>query len=161
MAGDMQDKSRPGPSSLGVHGTLRKVFVVSVSLVYCLFVGEPAAAMTPKALFRSCETVVAGVRIRQAAELEVPRTGTSMLVLYVGSSKHVGADRPKRQAVIGCLRTREHRASRLCADFRSLGAVAELVGIEGGVVSGVFNLESSGVEALDWRPRHDEQYHEA
>jgi hypothetical protein len=42
-----------------------------------------------------------------------------------------------------------------------LGAVAELVGIEVGVVSGVFNLESSGVEASDWRPRHDEQYHEA
>jgi hypothetical protein len=41
------------------------------------------------------------------------------------------------------------------------GAVAELVGIEGGVVSGVFNLESSSVEALDWRPRHDEHYHEA
>jgi 8-oxo-dGTP pyrophosphatase MutT (NUDIX family) len=41
------------------------------------------------------------------------------------------------------------------------GAVAELVGIEGGVVSGVFNLESSGVEASDWRPRHDEHYHEA
>jgi hypothetical protein len=42
-----------------------------------------------------------------------------------------------------------------------LGGVAELVGIEGGVVSGVTNLESSGVEASDWRPRHDEQYHEA
>jgi hypothetical protein len=41
-----------------------------------------------------------------------------------------------------------------------LGGVAELVGIEGGVVSGVINLESSGVEASDWRPRHDEQYHE-
>jgi hypothetical protein len=41
------------------------------------------------------------------------------------------------------------------------GAVAELVGIEGGVVSGVLNLESSGVEASDWRPRHDEHYHEA
>ena len=40
------------------------------------------------------------------------------------------------------------------------GAVAGLVGIEGGVVSGVFNLESSGVEAPDWRPRHDKQYHE-
>ena len=40
------------------------------------------------------------------------------------------------------------------------GAVAGLVGIEGGVVSGVFNLESSGVRASDWRPRHDEQYHE-
>jgi hypothetical protein len=44
---------------------------------------------------------------------------------------------------------------------RQGGPVARLVGIEGGVVSGVFNLESSGVEALDWRPRHDEQYHEA
>jgi hypothetical protein len=41
------------------------------------------------------------------------------------------------------------------------GAVAELVGIDGGVVSGVINLESSGVEASDWRPRHDERYHEA
>jgi hypothetical protein len=53
--------------------------------------------------------------------------------------------------------------------FFVVGAVLELVGIEGGVVSGVINLESSGVinlessgvEASDWRPRHDEQYHEA
>jgi len=44
---------------------------------------------------------------------------------------------------------------------RQKRAVAELVGIEGGVVSGVINLESSGVEASDWRPRHDEQYHDA
>jgi two-component system cell cycle response regulator DivK len=42
----------------------------------------------------------------------------------------------------------------------ALGAVARLVGIEGGVVSGVFNLESPGVEAPDWRPRHGKQYHE-
>jgi hypothetical protein len=41
------------------------------------------------------------------------------------------------------------------------GAVAGLVGIECGVVSGVINLESSGVEASDSRPRHDEHYHEA
>ena len=41
------------------------------------------------------------------------------------------------------------------------GPVAELVGIEGGVVSGVFNLKSSGVEAPDRRPRHEEHYHEA
>ena len=40
------------------------------------------------------------------------------------------------------------------------GPVVELVGIEGGVVSGVFNLESSGVEAPDRRPRHEEHYHE-
>jgi hypothetical protein len=41
-----------------------------------------------------------------------------------------------------------------------IGPVAGLVGIEGGVVSGVINLESSGVRASDWRPRHDEHYHE-
>ena len=42
-----------------------------------------------------------------------------------------------------------------------LDAVARLVGIEGGVVSGVFNLKSSGVRASDWRPRHDKRYREA
>ena len=42
-----------------------------------------------------------------------------------------------------------------------MGAVAELVGIEVGVVSGVINLESSGVEASDWRLRHEQAYHEA
>jgi len=47
-----------------------------------------------------------------------------------------------------------------CSQWQ-LGAVGELVGIDGGVVSGVINLESSGVEASDWRPRHDERYHEA
>ncbi len=41
------------------------------------------------------------------------------------------------------------------------GAVAGLVGIRVGVVSGVMNLESSGVEASDWRPRHDQAYHDA
>ena len=41
------------------------------------------------------------------------------------------------------------------------GPVADLVGIEVGVVSGVMNLESSGVEASDWRLRHNQGYHEA
>ena len=45
-------------------------------------------------------------------------------------------------------------------DFKS-GPVAGLVGIEGGVVSGVFNLESPGVRAPGRRPRHDQRYHEA
>jgi hypothetical protein len=54
----------------------------------------------------------------------------------------------------------EHAALRVTHDPHH-GAVAELVGNEGGVVSGVINLESSGVEASDWRPRHDEHYHEA
>jgi hypothetical protein len=41
------------------------------------------------------------------------------------------------------------------------GPFAELIGIEGGVVSGMINFESSGVGALDRRPRHEEHYHEA
>jgi hypothetical protein len=49
----------------------------------------------------------------------------------------------------------------LQSQLAKTGPVAELVGIEGGVVSGVFNLESSGVEAPDRRPRHEEHYHEA
>jgi hypothetical protein len=57
------------------------------------------------------------------------------------------------------LRANDHETSE--SEEFSLGAVAELVGIEVGVVSGVINLESSGVEASDWRPRHDEHYHEA
>ena len=40
------------------------------------------------------------------------------------------------------------------------GGVGGVVGIEGGVVSGVINLESSGVSASDWRPRHEEHYQE-
>ena len=48
----------------------------------------------------------------------------------------------------------------LFARWRIAGPVAELVGIEGGVVSGVFNLESSDVGASDRRPRHEERYHE-
>ena len=38
------------------------------------------------------------------------------------------------------------------------GPVGGVVGIEGGVVSGVINLESSGVGASDWRPRHEKHY---
>src|SRR5712675_516450 len=58
------------------------------------------------------------------------------------------------------LEIRTGQISGLPGRTGSRGAVAELVGIEGGVVSGVINLESSGVEASDWRPRHDEHYHE-
>jgi hypothetical protein len=36
-----------------------------------------------------------------------------------------------------------------------------LIGNDGGIVSGVFNLGTFGVEAPDRRPRHDEHYHEA
>jgi hypothetical protein len=62
----------------------------------------------------------------------------------------------------GTLRRRLTRShSILGALSMAICAVAGLVGIEDGVVSGVINLESSGVEAPDWRPRHDGHYHEA
>jgi hypothetical protein len=57
-------------------------------------------------------------------------------------------------------RERQTRLQSQCNGI-SMGAVAELVGIEGGVVSGVINLESSDVGASDRRPRHEEHYHEA
>jgi hypothetical protein len=41
------------------------------------------------------------------------------------------------------------------------GPVAGLVGIEGGVVSGVINLESPDVSASGRRPRHENRYHDA
>jgi hypothetical protein len=53
--------------------------------------------------------------------------------------------------------SRQHPAVKIA----TCGGVAGLVGIKCGVVSGVINLESSGVEAPDWRPRHDKHYHEA
>ena len=47
-----------------------------------------------------------------------------------------------------------------CRGLCREGPVAGLVGIKGGVVSEVINLESSGVGAPDRRPRHEQQYHE-
>ena len=49
----------------------------------------------------------------------------------------------------------------VCRLFPKMGAVRRLVGIEVGVVSGVFNLESPGVDAPGWRLRHEEAYHTA
>ena len=40
------------------------------------------------------------------------------------------------------------------------GGVDGVVGIEDGVVSGVIHLQSSGVGASDWRPRHEKHYQE-
>ena len=53
-------------------------------------------------------------------------------------------------------RERSLRATMSLPIVSCLGAVAGLVGNEGGVVSEVINLESSGVGAPDRRPRHDE-----
>jgi hypothetical protein len=65
-----------------------------------------------------------------------------------------------RMIAFNCSVERQTRLQSQCNGI-SMGAVAELVGIEGGVVSGVINLESSDVGASDRRPRHEEHYHEA
>jgi hypothetical protein len=80
---------------------------------------------------------------------------------------------PRSGCFMGCLPELLRRCS-LSLDVRRLddgpplvnfrfvkGAVAGLVGIEGGVVSGVFNLESPGVEAPGRRPRREECYQQA
>ena len=71
-------------------------------------------------------------------------------------SSVAGSSRPSASAVLRLM-----NSSIFVDCWTGKGPVVELVGIEGGVVSGVFNLESSGVEAPDRRPRHEEHYHEA
>jgi hypothetical protein len=68
---------------------------------------------------------------------------------------------PKFAPAMGNEMARDGTRLALFIDGANAGPVAELVGIEVGVVSGVMNLESSGVEASDWRPRHEEIYHDA
>jgi hypothetical protein len=70
----------------------------------------------------------------------------------------MGLTRPPTEAALSSV---VFKSFALSVWLSATGPVAELVGIEGGVVSGVFNLESSGVEAPDRRPRHEEHYHEA
>src|SRR5436190_18977757 len=91
---------------------------------------------------------------RNAGSLSAPLRGSTAAAAWprIGSAS---TERPWRSCV--------SPQSASCSENSAIrpGAVAGLVGIECGVVSGVINLESSGVEASDWRPRHDEHYYEA
>jgi hypothetical protein len=58
------------------------------------------------------------------------------------------------------LGTRTIRTTAISGNRSRNGGVGGVVGIEGGVVSGVIHLESSRVGASDWRPRHEEHYQE-
>ena len=91
------------------------------------------------------------------------------LVIQVENAGSVAHQSPSRGELAPIVNCRNRMAScqrddlfvMVEEEYVAGGPVAELVGIEGGVVSGVFNLESSGVEAPDRRPRHEEHYHEA
>ncbi len=61
----------------------------------------------------------------------------------------------------GTLTAGQKSAEGIVGHVVGKGAVRRLVGIEVGVVSGVFNLESPGVDAPGWRLRHEEAYHTA
>ena len=81
----------------------------------------------------------------------VERTAAGQQFVIPGTEKPRAAPRIKYA----------REGSQLVIPGAEQGAVAELVGIECGVVSGVFNLELSGIEVPDWRPRHGKHYHEA
>ena len=68
--------------------------------------------------------------------------------------------RPRNDVRCSILSFRELLLTFFDLSGKTDGSVAGVVGIEGGVVSGVINLESSGVGASDWRPRHEELYQE-
>ena len=98
------------------------------------------------------------------AECRLELHPTKTRIVYCKDDRRQGKNETVMFDFLGyCFRPRSVRgpySQKIFSPMRR-GPVAGLVGIEGGVVSGVFNLESSGVEASDWRPRHDEQYHEA
>jgi Rap1a immunity proteins len=72
ITGSMQ---REGTWRATLRATYAALTIVLASAALCLATAGPAAAITPKALLRSCEAVVAGSRVRQVAVLDVPRTG--------------------------------------------------------------------------------------
>src|SRR5580704_10669925 len=79
----------------------------------------------------------------------------------------LGADRGAMVTRVECARlcpcSRRDMAGNLSTALPSIrtGPVAGLVGIEVGVVSGVINLDSPGLEAPVRRPRHEECYQQA
>jgi two-component SAPR family response regulator len=95
-------------------------------------------------------------------DVDVVRTAVGMILEREGHTIEVATDGREALFLVGVRPPDAVITDLWMPHFDGLGgAVAELVGIEGGVVSGVFNLESSGVDASDRRPRHDEHYHEA
>jgi hypothetical protein len=114
----------------------------------CTFTRSAATCLTA--------TAAAGHGSRSGTRQARPRCGSR-----TGASELILGRKPSGLA--GPCRDRFARAEDSADSVASVaisGAVAGVVGIEGGVVSEVFNLESSGVDAPDRRPRHDQEYHE-
>ena len=91
---------------------------------------------------------------------ERPSLSASSTAFVISSTK---SGMPSVRSIISCRIASGSvwlPATRSIIAAISRGAVARVVGIEGGVVSEVINLESSGVRAPDRRPRHDQHYHE-
>ena len=91
------------------------------------------------------------------------RTTRQVRVTAVGETLAASGTRLLAELDISLTRVEGHRSitSRQGRDGLRSGAGARLVGIEVGVVSGVCNLESPGVEAPGWRLRHERAYHAA
>ena len=80
--------------------------------------------------------------------------GSAFAGLSIGSNS--GINNPILHPVQMPKQSRDNCDSRLSAVIREyISAVAGVVGIKGGLVSAMFNLELSDVSASDWRPLHD------
>ena len=112
-----------------------------------------------------------GVAARLAEAAKNPRATKSALVeaalgRFLGSDNDIDDTATVAHHLAGLSRQLEEldrnlRIANETAALHARGAVRRLVGIEVGVVSGVFNLESPGVDAPGWRLRHEEAYHAA
>src|SRR5258706_9379407 len=135
-------------------------------LSYCcsVLLGSPPGVLFCVSPLQHCQAIFIHPSAESPARTRAPHTAATKTKIkpQAGQKNDAGgATRP--QLVIVCLPECGYWGAAQNAESETscAGAVAGLVGIEGGVVSGVFNLESLGVRAPSRRPRHDKRYHEA
>ena len=99
-------------------------------------------------------------RYAEGVKKRSPMAGIKVKPKYRGPKGETWAGRGVHPTWLAALLKSGHKLEEYVIGGAK-GPVGRLVGIEVGVVSGVFNLESPGVSALGWRLRHEEAYHAA
>jgi putative NAD(P)-binding protein len=120
---------------------------------------DPGETATPERY----EAIILGAGISGLVSASILLSQGCRRILIADAYSHLGGNHIDWSKGGLYLRRRQlHFPGRLAfaQALPGVGPVAGLVGIEGGVVSEVINLESSGVGAPDRRPRHEQQYHE-
>jgi len=159
----------PGPSSQGTGGALQSISAGVAASTYVTFIGAFQLSAKSSFLFQ-CQIAQFNCGVCTSEEADEARTERND-PRGIGSGQNPEVDKPSLQhSTAECTgkpksdpKNNDERRLQGFFHWRSpwgLGGVGEVVGIKGGVVSGVINLESSGVSASDWRPRHEEHYQE-